>query len=267
MTATSLTPGAVVAPGSLSYQVTFSEPMKVSNLSADDFSLYGNILGVTYAPSTFSFNAAGTVVRLGYTGLPEDNYTVTLFSGVTGGSNFTDVAGQALDGEFSGVFPSGDGVAGGNFQVGFIKDVVTAAFPIPLSAAWPLGSLAYYTPTPASGLINFSGDSDTFTLSVDPGQTIHVDVWPPGPNYSLQPSVQLLDPNNVVIATATAGAPGWGTRIHATPTTGAITGTYKIVVSGASATIGNYNVAVLLNAVQEDTGDRKSTRLNSSHRL
>ena len=50
VTATSLAPNAVVAPGSLSYQVTFSEPMKVSNLSADDFSLHGNILGGTTLP-------------------------------------------------------------------------------------------------------------------------------------------------------------------------------------------------------------------------
>src|SRR5207249_3938972 len=118
VTATSVPPGGVVAPGSLSYQVTFSEPMKVSNLSADDFSLRGNLLGVNYSASSFSFNPAGTVLTLNYTGLPEDTYTLTLVSGANGGTNFTDVVGNALDGEFAGTFPSGNGVPGGNFVIG-----------------------------------------------------------------------------------------------------------------------------------------------------
>jgi hypothetical protein len=207
--ATSIAPGAIVAPGSILYQVTFSEPMKVSNLSADDFSLYGNILGVTYTPSTFSFNPAGTVVNLGYIGLPEDNYTLTLVSGVTGGSNFTDVVGHALDGEFSGVFPSGDGNDGGNFVVGFTKDIATTAYPVPLTAKLPLGSLIY-DPT-ASGVITHNGDTDAFTLSVDPGQTIAVLVSPI--DSALQPSVELYGPGNVLIGADGSAGPGLNTII------------------------------------------------------
>ena len=251
--ATSIAPGGTVTASTISYQVTFSEPMKVSNLSADDFNLHGNIQGVNYTPLSFSYNPAGTVVRLNYSNLPEDNYTMTLFSGVAGGSNFTDIAGHALDGEFSGVFPSGDGNDGGNFAASFSRDIVTAAFPVPLSPAWPLGSLAYYSPTQASGLINSSGDSDTFTISVDPGQKITAMVWLGWP-YGLQPTLQLVDPNNVVIATATAAGPGQNALMQSIPTTVATTGTYKLIVSGASATTGNYFVNVLLNASQEEEG-------------
>ncbi|MGD9724279.1 MAG: Ig-like domain-containing protein, partial [Pirellulales bacterium] len=119
VTATSLAPDGVAAPGSLSYQVTFDEAMQVSNLSDDDFSLRGNLHGIDYFPSSFSFDAGGTVLTLNYDNLPDDNYTLTLLSGADGGSNFTDAVGNAMDGEFSGVFPSGDGGNGGDFLIGF----------------------------------------------------------------------------------------------------------------------------------------------------
>jgi hypothetical protein len=140
VTATSVAPNAVLAPGSLTYTVTFSEPMKVSNLTSDDFTLHGNFrqaAGVNYAPSTFSFDPSGTVLTLNYAGLPDDSYTLTLVAGAIGGTNFTDVAGNALDGEFSGTFPSGNGAAGGNFVIGFSMDPGTEAYPTPLTAKAP----------------------------------------------------------------------------------------------------------------------------------
>src|SRR5262249_33511992 len=162
------------------------------NLSADDFVLFGNVLGVSYTPSGFSFDASGTVVTVNYTSLPEDNYTLTLIAGVAGGSNFTDALGNPLDGEFSGTFPSGDGVPGGAFSIGFLMDVVTAAYPTPLTAEKPVGSLIY-DPS-QGGVVNFSGDTDSFTLHVGPGQTITVLLTPVSPG--LQGTLQLLNPSN-----------------------------------------------------------------------
>jgi hypothetical protein len=46
--------------------------------------------------------------------LRSGTYTVTILSG-TGATGARDVAGNALDGEFYGTFPSGDGTPGGNF--------------------------------------------------------------------------------------------------------------------------------------------------------
>src|SRR5262249_13777516 len=134
VSATSLAPAAVIAAGPLTYQVTFSTAMKISNMSADDFSLRGNMLGVNYAAASSAFNPAGTVLTLTYASLPEDNYTLTLLSGTSGGSNFTDASGNALDGEFSGSFPSGNGSPGGDFVTTFSMDMTTAAFPTPLVA-------------------------------------------------------------------------------------------------------------------------------------
>ena len=89
VTATSLAPNSVIAPGSLTYQVTFSEAMKTANLTSDDFTLHGNFrqaVGINYTPGSFSYNPAGTVVTLNYTSLPDDNYTLTLIAGVSSGT-------------------------------------------------------------------------------------------------------------------------------------------------------------------------------------
>src|SRR5262249_50699595 len=118
--ATSIAPDAVLSPGSLSYEVAFSEPMQVSNLTWDDFTLHGTFRqapGENYTPGSFSFTPDGTVLTLNYFDLPDDNYTLTLLAGTSNGSNFTDAAGQALDGEFAGTFPSGNGPAGGDFAI------------------------------------------------------------------------------------------------------------------------------------------------------
>ncbi len=128
------------------------------------------------------------------------------------------------------------------------------AFPAPLTPVAPLGSLVYDQTT--SGIINPAGDTDAFTLNVDPGQTITVLVTPT--TAGLQPTVQLLDATNSVIGTATAAAAGQNALIQATPTVGTTTGTYKIVVGGG-ATIGDYTVQVILNAGQELEGTTAGT--------
>src|SRR5205823_1031169 len=77
--ATSIAPGAVLTPtGTLTYTVTFSEPMNVANLSSDDFSLRGIYRAVDYSAATSTFNAAGTVLTLTYANLPDDSYRLTL---------------------------------------------------------------------------------------------------------------------------------------------------------------------------------------------
>ena len=96
--------GAIVSPGALSYSVTFSEPMNVGNLDSADYLLHGVFRNVNYTASSASFNSAGTVLTLNYANLPDDQYTLTLVAGTTGGTNLTDVAGNALDGEFSARF-------------------------------------------------------------------------------------------------------------------------------------------------------------------
>lgn len=248
ITATSIAPGSVLGNGTVSYQITFSEPMLTSNLSSTDMTLVGAVGGASYTPVSMSFDPTGTVLTLNYSNLPEDNFTLTLVSGTSGGTNFTDAAGNALDGEFSGTFPSGDGIAGGNFVSSFSIDIGTAAFPNPLTPLLPLGSLIY-DPT-VSGVIGPAGDTDSFTVAVDAGQTITVVVTPTSPAF--QPSVSLVSPSNVVIGAATATAANQKALLQAIAATAA--GTYTIVVGGATSTIGAYTVQVTLNAAVEAEG-------------
>ena len=133
--ATSVAQDAVVAPGAFSEQITFNEPMRVSNLLADDVLLHGAALNTDYTPSSLSFDATGTILTVNYSLLPEDNYAMTLVASTSDGTNFVDVAGNELDGEFSGILPSGNGVHGGNFVANFKVDFSTA--PIRNAAVQP----------------------------------------------------------------------------------------------------------------------------------
>jgi hypothetical protein len=83
----------------------------------------------TPAPSIAGFytSAQGEVVLLAFPGpIPRGRYLFQINSG-----GVTDVAGNALDGEFTGRYPSGDGVPGGNFIARFtvpaFRPGVTAA--------------------------------------------------------------------------------------------------------------------------------------------
>jgi hypothetical protein len=69
----------------------------------------------------------------------------------------------------------------------------------------------------------------------------------------LRPAVQLLDPTNAVIGSATAAAAGQNAVLQ-TVASGTATGVYKIVVSSAGATTGNYTVQITLNAALESEG-------------
>lgn len=243
--ATSIGPNQVIAPGSVSYQLTFDESMLAANLSADDFNLHGVQTGRDYVADSYSFDASGKVLTINYSNLPEDKFNLSLIAGVSGGDNFTDLAGNALDGEFTGTFPSGNGVSGGDFKIGFTADASNEAFPLPLTAHDPAGSLIYSTSLSRSIVI--SGVTDKFTLAVDPGQTITVLVTPQAP--SLKPAVQLLDPSNAVIAGGSATAAGRNALLQTA--TAATAGTYTVVVGGAASTIGSYTVEVILNAALE----------------
>ena len=108
-----------------------------------------------------------------------------------------------------------------------------------------MGSLIYDPATASS--ISFAGDTDSYTLSIDPSQTITVLVEPAS---NLRPTVNLRDPGNVLLGSATAAQAGAKVVLQTIPTTGG--GTYTITVGGASGTMGGYTVSVTLNAALEE---------------
>ena len=165
--------GDVLDAGNVTIAIQMSEGMRSENLDMSDFQLSGQLYETFYNAESFGYDASNTVLTLNYSGLPEDAYTLTLLSG---DGQFEDQAGLNLDGETvaSPIPPnrSGDGIEGGDFSVRFALDVQTAAFPTPLKRLPPAGSLIHEGDL--TGLIGSGGDTDSFTLDLDPGQTITI---------------------------------------------------------------------------------------------
>ena len=95
--------------------------------------------------------------------------------------------------------------------------------------------------------IAFAADSDSFTLAVDPGQTISVLVTLT--TAALRSTVELRDPSNALLATATAAAAGQPVLLNPSGIT--VAGIYTVTVSGASSTTGLYTAQITLNAALE----------------
>jgi hypothetical protein len=116
------------------------------------------------------------------------------------------------------------------------------AFPEPLRPLSPLGSQIYERDT--NGKVESSGDTYSYTLPIDAGQTVTLAVVPHG--GTLQPTVSLFDPSNSLIGTATAASSGQQSVLETVPAS--TKGTYAFVVSGANATAGEFEIKVILNA-------------------
>src|SRR5205814_1248186 len=148
--------------------VNFNETVDPTSVQAGDLSLSGLSGAAIGAVSLLNGN---TTARFAINGLATE-----------GTLNVTIAAGTITDG-FGNPNPAA-------FNASYTIDNGTVAFATPLTAKQPLGSLIY-DPT-ASAAIVPAGDSDSFTLAVDPGQTITVLVTPT--SASLQPSLTLRDP-------------------------------------------------------------------------
>jgi len=85
----------------------------------------GNEVAVTAASITVpTTNTSSAVFDLAGVASTEDTYRVRLLG--SGASTILDLGGNALDGDYSGTLPSGDGTAGGDFSVQFL---VSATLP------------------------------------------------------------------------------------------------------------------------------------------
>jgi hypothetical protein len=127
---TSLSPApdtvADVLPSSIT--ATFDRDANAPSVTAATFLLdrsggdgtFGNGNDVAITPSAVTVplgNARAAVMQLNGIASSEDTYRVTLVG--TGPATILDLSGNALDGEFTGAFPSGNGTAGGNFHAQF----------------------------------------------------------------------------------------------------------------------------------------------------
>lgn len=113
-----------------------------------------------------------------------------------------------------------------------------APFPTPLASVSPAGSLIYQNST--TGTIA-SGSSDTYTLSIDAGQSLTVIVTPAS---GLQAQLSVTGPG--VSQAATSAAVGAQAVLQNLAISG--DGTYSFTVSGIANTTGSYTIQVYLNA-------------------
>ena len=241
--------GDSVSAGTLIVGFVFDIELDATNLDASDVQLVGQHSG-THTPISFGYNSFTSTLTLSYDSLPDDAFQLTLTSG---DEAFEDLMGRDLDGEPL-AFPlppnvSGDGVVGGDFVVNFVTDQGVLPFPVPLEAVEPLGSQVYQGEALAT--IRTAGDADSFTIDVDAGQVITVVV---DGESSLQATVELRDPGNTLIGSATAVAVGEDVVLQTAAA--ASSGTYTVTIAGAGATTGDYKVQFVLNAaVEEESHD------------
>jgi hypothetical protein len=215
--------GVFTLPSPFTYDVTFNEPIDPASVQPGDLQLSGIAGSTVTAASVLPGN---TTVRFTLNVPSEGALTASIPAGA-----ITDVFGNA-GAAFTGVY---------------VVDIGTVAYPTPMLAKNPQGSLIY-DPSIA-GNIGFAGDTDSFTLAVDPAQTLTAIVTGSG---GLQPSVELRNPDSNVIGSATAAAANQSAVLQTAPA--ATGGTYTFTVSGAGGTTGNYSLQVILNAARELEG-------------
>jgi hypothetical protein len=129
VTSLSPVPGSDLDTAPTEIVAMFDRELDVSTVNANTFVLEasgtdgtfgdGNEVTITAAAITTSPANGPMTATFDLTGvaLDDDTYRVRLLGG--GGSVILDIDANALDGEFSGTFPSGDGTQGGDFEATF----------------------------------------------------------------------------------------------------------------------------------------------------
>jgi hypothetical protein len=131
------------------------------------------------------------------------------------------------------------------YSSNFILNIVTSPYPTPLKGKAPAGSLVY-DPGVSAG-IQFVGDTDSFTINLNAGQTATIDLTT---DPSLQGQIDLYDPSNNNIGEVIASAAGAEAVLQTVQITTA--GTYTITISGANSTTGNFTATLYLNSALEN---------------
>lgn len=125
--------------------------------------------------------------------------------------------------------------------------ILLTAIPTPLRQLEPTGSLVYQgRPGFFDSEFDSAGETDSFTIDLDAGQTASVVVTPFDP--SIQSRVELHGPGASLLASVDASAAG--ERVLIPVVAAATAGTYQIDVSNLAG-VGFYDVMLLLNSSEE----------------
>ena len=128
VTSLSPVPGSVVDPAPTQIIAVFDRELDASTVNTNTFILEASGGDMTFGDGNEIPVVAGSVTVpmanprtaiFDLTGIPlvDDTYQVRLLG--TGPSMMLDLDANALDGEFAGTFPSGDGIEGGDFEAVF----------------------------------------------------------------------------------------------------------------------------------------------------
>ena len=128
-------PGSDLTTAPTSIVASFDRELNTTSVDLNTFLLEasggdgtfgdGNEASITAASITTSGSPPMTATfDLSGVALADDTYRVRLLG--DGGTVVQDIDGNALDGEFSGSFPSGDGTAGGDFDATFTLTTATS---------------------------------------------------------------------------------------------------------------------------------------------
>jgi hypothetical protein len=133
--------------------------------------MFGNGNDVSIAAASITVPAANpqsAIFDLTGVVLADDTYQVSLLG--NGGTAIMDLGGNALDGEFLGAFPSGDGVAGGDLVVQF-----TLVTPIVIGPTLDQIQAVIFSPTCATVGCH-SGGAPAAALNLSDADTSHLNL-------------------------------------------------------------------------------------------
>jgi len=146
-------PGVDLAAGPTQIVAGFDREVDATSVDANTFlvdgsggdAIFGNGNDVVITATTIAVPGANpqSAIFTVAAALADDTYQVRLLG--DGGTVIMDLDGNALDGEYPGSFPSGNGVAGGDFQVGF-----SVTTPIVLGPTLDQIQTVVFTPTCAT---------------------------------------------------------------------------------------------------------------------
>lgn len=227
--------------GDLTLSLVLTEELAGAPTEAS-FRLFDRDTLQTYTPSPGDvlYDAAERRVTAVFHDVPDGRWTLTLPAG-----GFLDRAGNAMDGEPLGTAidatPTGNNSPGGDYALSFSMDVASGAFPVPLTARDPIGSLVYEGQT--TGVIASSGDEDLYTIALDAGQRLSVGL---DPDAMLAARLVIEDPSGGVLddqVAYAAGVPLLSQRLEV-----AQSGVYRLRISCLNGEAGAYRLRLALNA-------------------
>jgi extracellular elastinolytic metalloproteinase len=217
--------GVFSLPAPLTYDVTFNEPINPASVQTSDLVLGGTVGGTVSGVTVLTGNVTARFTLSGIT---------------TEGTLNASIAAGAITDAF--------GNPGAAFSASYQTDAVTLPFPTPFTSSTLQGSLVNDRTTTA--IMNVAGDSDNFTVDLDPGQTFSVIVTPSVPG--LRPRVELFDPSSASLGFAEAPGAGQVAGMQTVALNNA--GVHRVTVNGLDGTVGGYSVQVILNAAFESEG-------------